>query len=92
MPVTTTPEKDCYKDFEELCQRVSNLKLPPNWNIEFGTNLHIFKNDEIHEIPIFDLFFNNDLNFIIRVFTWCLPTDHEIYKRYKNSVTKNLCI
>ena len=88
MPVTTTPEKDCYKDFEELCQRVSNLKLPPNWNIEFGTNLHIFKNDEIHEIPIFDLFFNNDLNFIIRVFTWCLPTDHEIYKRYKNSVKK----
>ena len=45
----------------------------------------MYKTDPIHENPVLNIFVRDTFNFIIRVFAWCLPTDHEIYKSYNSS-------
>ena len=59
---------DLYKSFDELCKQVHNLNVPPNWRVSFGNTLHIFRKDKIHEIPVFNVYFSNNINFLIRVF------------------------
>ena len=53
--------------------------------------VHLYKIDPIHENPVLDIFISDTFNFIIRVFAWCLPTDHEIYKNFNSSV-KNITV
>ena len=79
-PAESTNPHLC-KRFDELFKVVANLNVSPNWRISFCNILHIFQKDEVHEIPLFDVYFSNKINFIIRVFAWCLPTDHDKYKK-----------
>ena len=80
--LTPPPEltnADLYRGFVELCKRVLNLDLPPNWRINSGSTLHGFKKGKMYEV-LFDICSNNILNLLFRVFAWCLPTVYEIYK------------
>ena len=41
--------------------------------------------------PVFDIYFNNTLSLFIRVCSWCLHTDHGLYKKWDSSV-KNVTL
>ena len=77
---------DNYKDFDELCKRVTKLSLPSYWKIKYSNAIHLYKTDPIYEDPGLDIFVSDTFNFIMRVFARCLPTDHEIYKNDNSSV------
>ena len=68
-------------------KRILSLKLPDNWQISEKQN-HIFQKSKSHEISSTDVHVGEDLEFIIRVFSWCIPLDHEIYTKWKK--TKHL--
>ena len=54
---------------------------------------HIFRKSKSYEISSTDIYVGEDLEFIIRVFSWCIPLDHEIYTIYKKTmknITSNL--
>ena len=55
-----------------------NSKLPDHWQISDKQN-HIFQKSKSHEISGTDIYAGGDLGFIIHVFYWCIPLDHEIY-------------
>ena len=67
LPAEST-NPDSYKSFDELCKQVHNLNVPPNWRVSFGNTLHIFRKGKIHEILVFNVYFSNNINFLIRVF------------------------
>ena len=46
----------------------------------------MYKTDPIYGNPVLDIFVSDTFNFIIRVFAWCLPTDHESYENYNSSI------
>ena len=72
----------CYRSFEEFEKKVSKIRLPENWQINSSSNYYrIFKHDTLHDIPIFDIYIGNYLGFTIRVFTVCMPANHEIYTK-----------
>ena len=92
LPPPPDPSKiDYYKNFDELWKRVTKLSLPSYWKINCSNTVHLYKSDPIYENPVLDIFVSDTFNFIIRVFAWCLPTDHEIYKNY-NSSFKNITV
>ena len=75
---------------EELTNCIIHLNLPSAWKINInGSQVHIFEKDEIHEITKTDIFIDTFLTFIIRVFAWRLPSNHEVYECY-NSSMKNI--
>ena len=43
---------------------------------------HIFQENKSHEISSTDTYVVEDLEFIIRVFSWYIPLDNEIYTKY----------
>ena len=87
LPPPPDPSKiDNYKNFDELCKRVTKLSLKSYWKINCSNTVHLFKTDPIYENPVLDIFVSDTFNFIIRVFARCLHTDHEINKNYNTSV------
>ena len=75
---------------DEFKKRISSLKLPDDWQISDKEN-HIFKKSKSYEISSIDIYVGEDLEFIIRVFSWCIPLDHEIYTKYKKTM-KNITL
>ena len=75
---------------DEFKKRISSLKLPDDWQISDKEN-HIFKKSKSYEISSIDIYVGEDLEFIIRVFSWCIPLDHEIYTKYKKAM-KNITL
>ena len=67
-----------------------NSKLPDDWQISDKEN-HIFQKSKSYEISSIDIYVGEDLEFIIRVFSWCIPLDHEIYTKYKKTM-KNITL
>ena len=92
-PPLPPPQKvDCYQSFEEFEKRVTKLHLPENWQINSLANYYwILKHDTIHDIPIFDTYIGNNLEFTIRVFAVCIQANHEIYMNFSKSV-KNITL
>ena len=64
-----------------------NSKLPDDWQIS-DKQYHIFQKSKSYEISNTDIYIGEDLEFIIHVFYWCIPLDHEIYTKCKK--TSNL--
>ena len=64
-----------------------NSELPEDWQISDKQH-HIFQKSKFHEISNTDIYIGEDLEFIIHVFYWCIPLDHEIYTKCKK--TSNL--
>ena len=59
-----------------------NSKQPDDWQIS-DKQYHIFQKSKSYEISNTDIYIGEDLEFIIHVFYWCIPLDHEIYTVYK---------
>ena len=68
-------------------KRILSLKLPDDWQISEKQN-HIFQKSKSHEISSTDIHVGEDLEFIIRVFSWCILLDHEIYAKWKKTKKK----
>ena len=86
------PEGAYYADQHEFTKRVLSLKLSDDWQISDKQN-HIFQKSKSYEISSMDIYVGEDLEFIICVFSWCIPLDHEIYTKYKKTmenITSNL--
>ena len=63
-------------------------KLPHDWQMSEKKS-HIFQNRKSYEISSTDIYIGEYLEFIIHVFYWCIPLDHEIYTKCKKK-TSNL--
>ena len=61
-----------------------NSKLPDDWQIS-DKQYHIFQKSKSYEISNTDIYIGEDLEFIIHVFYWCIPLDHEIYTKCKKN-------
>ena len=87
-PPPPPPQKvDYYWSSKESEKRVTKLHLPENWQINSSSDYYrILKHDTIHDIPIFDIYIRNSLEFTIRVFAVCVPDKHEIYMKFSKSV------
>ena len=59
-----------------------NSKLPDDWQIS-DKQYHIFRKSKSYEILNTGIYIGEDLEFIIHVFYWCIPLDHEIYTKCK---------
>ena len=92
-PPPPPPQKvDCYQFFEIFEKGVTKLRLPENWQINSSSEYYrILKHDTIHDIPIFDMYIRNNLEFTIRVFAVCIPANHEIYMKFSKFV-KNITL
>ena len=90
LPTKEKPESAYYTDLHEFKKRISSLKLPNDWQISDKQN-HIFQKSKSYEISSTDIYVDEDLEFIIHVFFWCVPLDHEIYTKYKKTM-KNITL
>ena len=90
LPTKDKPEGVYYADLHEFKKRISSLKLPDDWQTSDKQN-HIFQKSKSYEISSIDIYVGEDLEFIIRVFSWCIPLDHEIYTKYKKTM-KNITL
>nr|XP_047126212.1 uncharacterized protein LOC124807816 [Hydra vulgaris]XP_047126213.1 uncharacterized protein LOC124807816 [Hydra vulgaris]XP_047126214.1 uncharacterized protein LOC124807816 [Hydra vulgaris]XP_047126215.1 uncharacterized protein LOC124807816 [Hydra vulgaris]XP_047126216.1 uncharacterized protein LOC124807816 [Hydra vulgaris]XP_047126217.1 uncharacterized protein LOC124807816 [Hydra vulgaris]XP_047126218.1 uncharacterized protein LOC124807816 [Hydra vulgaris]XP_047126219.1 uncharacterized p len=102
--LSITSKKDCnesgkvqnhihyfYKSFQEFVDRVSILKLE-SWELVISKDLvKVFKVDNIHLQPQYEVYVQPSLIFTIRSFAWNLPDTHDIYLNYKQSV-KNITL
>ena len=64
---------------------ISSLKLPDDWQISDKQN-YIFRKKKSYEISSIDIYVGDDLEFVIRVFSWCIALEHEIYTKYKKAM------
>ena len=46
---------------------------------------HIFQNNKSYEIFSTDISIGEDQEFIIHVFYWCIPLDHEVFTKCKKN-------
>ena len=91
-PSPSSQKVDCYRSFEEFEKRVTKLHLPENLHINSSSDYYrILKHDTIHDIPIFDIYIRDNLEFTIRVFAVRIPANHEIYMKFSKSV-KNISL
>ena len=71
---------------------MTKLHLPENWQINSSSDYYlILKHDTIHDIPIFDIYIRDNLEFTICVFAVCIPANHEIYMKFSKPV-KNITL
>ena len=71
---------------------MTKLQLPESWQINSSSDYYrILKHDTIHDIPIFDLYIRDNLEFTICVFAVCIPANHEIYMKFSKPV-KNITL
>ena len=87
-----------FKDFWQLYLNNINFLAKTKWFLyaefyEFKTNLtgkgkqnHIFQKSKSYEISSTVIYISEDQEFIIHVFYWCIPLDHEIYTKCKKNI------
>ena len=75
-----------FKSFAEFKLRIKNLPLNKLWEINIQEQLVIasFTSSE-NVLPTYEIYINNLLNFTVRVHSWILPVDHELYLLYNSS-------
>ena len=87
-----TLSSSVYKSFGEFKDRICLLKLPTSWSIAISDNKVVFTSkDNIHMVPDFEIYGNEDLTFCVRVYLWKLPINHEIYTSNHHSL-KNITL
>ena len=81
----------CYNTFVEFLNRAKLLKLV-GWEISTtDKTAHFSFKDEIHSVPKYELYVDENLTFIIGVTLWTIPSNHEIYSTY-GSPLKNIIV
>ena len=59
-----------YKNFDELCKRLTKLTLPQYGKITYCNIVRLYKIDPVHENPVLDIFVSDTFNFVIWIFEW----------------------
>ena len=90
LPTKEKPEGAYLADLHEFKKRISSLKLPDGRQISDKQN-HIFQKSKSYEIFSIDIYIGEDPEFIVRVFSWCIPLDSKIYTKYKKTM-KNITL
>ena len=83
-----------YDNLSEVVRRIDNLKLLSAWQTtvsEANLILHKFWTFYNTEIPEFTVTVDVVLGYIIKVYDWYIPEDHEIYCTYRRSI-KNVTV
>ena len=80
------PSNVC-KSFDEFKLRIKSLVLNKWWEINIQEQLVIasFTSSE-YVLATYEIYINNLLNFTVRVHSWILPVDHELYLLYNSSI------
>ena len=77
-----TSTASCYKSFDEFKNRVSMIILPSSWNLSITEKQIVFTcTDDIHIVPIFEIYADETLTSYIRAYLWKLPINHIIYSQ-----------
>ena len=80
------PPPKTYISFEEFKQRIKNVALNKLWNIAIQEDLVIATfTTSNYILPTYEIFINNVLHCTLRVHSWILPKDHELYLSYNSS-------
>ena len=84
--VPQLPPPKAYISFEEFKQCIKNLALNKFWNIAIQEDLvtATFTTSN-YVLPTYEIFINNVLHFTLRVHSWILPKNHELYLSYNSS-------
>ena len=86
-----TTEKDCYKNFKELCERTKKLKLP-EWQQECTSEKLVLKlSVSPLLIPKFEIIIEENFHFTCVVYGWVLASNHSVYGGNKRSL-KNITV
>ena len=85
MPTKEKPESAYYADLHEFNKQISSLKVPDDWQIS-NKQKHIFQKNKSYKISSVDIYVVQDFEFIICVFSWSIPLEHEIYTKYKRAM------
>ena len=74
-----------YKSFHEFKLCTKTLALNKLWelNIQEQLVIKLFTSSE-YVLPTSKIYINNLLNFTVRVHSWILPVDHELYLLYNS--------
>lgn len=81
-----------YKSYENFVDRVENLKLLEEWNIEKNSYYMVAKfKDKVHIIPKYEIYVDKTLVFNVRVYAWSLSSEHTLYNKFSQSV-KNVTL
>ena len=73
--------KDCYKSISEVFNNAKSLKSLSNWTIEKldeSVELKFFDGSGLI-LPLYHLYISHILEFIIYVYGWRLPHEHDCY-------------
>ena len=72
-----------YKSFDEFKLRIKSLALNKLWEINIQEQIIMasFTSSE-YTLPTYEIYINNLLDFTVRVHSWILPVDHELYLLY----------
>ena len=79
------PDGAYHVDLHKFRERILSFKLPDDWQISDKQN-HIFYKNKSYEIFRTDIHVDEDVEFVISVFSWNIPLDHEIYTEYKKAI------
>ena len=86
-------KKKSYKSYGELCKRLSSMKYIENnsWEKTIGNDqIYLTQKVPLYCLPTINVLVDNDLYFTVSIYTWHLPDDHEICKKYFRSMANVL--
>ena len=70
---------NCYDNLEDLNKRLTKLKIGP-WSYRIcNDKTHIEVNEAPFLAPKYSIKIDKSLNFIVTVYNWPLPDDHNVY-------------
>ena len=77
------PPPKAYISLEEFKQRIKYFALNKLWNFAIQEDLvTVTFTISNYVLPTYEIFINNVLHFTLRVHSWILPKDHELYLSY----------
>ena len=79
------------KSFSEFSIRILGLKLN-DWNIHnAGKYISCTFSDNIHMVPKYEIYVDENLSFTLRVLLWSVPASHDLYTSNQFSM-KNITL
>ena len=80
------PPSQCYKTFEEVCQRVKSLQSLKEWQTRINGKLVLKKMVDPFLLPEFELIVDDSLGYAVKTYGCYLPEDHDLYVKYRRSM------
>ena len=75
-----------YENLEDLNKRVTKLKIGP-WSYRIcNDKTYIEVNEAPFLVPKYSIKIDESLNFIVTVYNWPLPDDHNVYINHRQSL------